>query len=187
MQPAARVRHARPADASAIAKVHVETWRAAYAGLVPEQYLVRMTASGQAFTWRKVLARKRAEEAVFVAEAPPFGQSAPHHVVAFGSCGRQRAGDLLYAGEVYTLYVAQDWQGYGIGRQLLTAMFRWLHESGIPDCVIWVLANNPSRFFYERMGGHRVAEREQVFAGEMLTEAAYGWSDLEAWLAQMRS
>ncbi len=192
MQTSARIRRARSDDATAIAKVHVETWRAAYAGIVPDSYLVRMTESGQAFTWRKLLGRKQAEETVLVVEAPtPERRGAPetsdssHDIVAFGSCGVQRDSTLTYKGEVFTLYVAPDWQAQGIGRQLLGALFRRLYEAGVGNAVIWVLADNPARFFYERMGGQRIAEREQTFAGKALVETAFAWPDLEAWLNQV--
>lgn len=193
MQTSLRIRRARSEDAGAIAKVHVETWRAAYAGIVPDAYLVRMTESGQAFTWRKILARKQAEETVLVVEAPQADKAAgagkggreDRRIVAFGSCGAQRDNALTYRGEVFTLYVAPDWQAQGIGRQLLGALFRRLYEAGLPDAMIWVLAENPARFFYERMGGQRIAEREQTFAGEALAETAYAWPDLETWLNQV--
>lgn len=182
---APRIRRARPEDAPGIARVHVETWHAAYAGLVPDDYLVRMTVSGQTLTWRKVLSRTRTEERVAVAEVPDV--NGVPAIVGFGSFGRQRSSDLLYSGEVFTLYVAPDWQGHGLGRRLLQWMFRGLFERGIPDCVVWVLADNPARFFYERMGGHRVAEREEAFAGQRLSETAYAWPDLEGWLQQSRA
>ena len=37
MTAAITLRPARPGDAAAIAKVHVETWRATYAGIVPDE------------------------------------------------------------------------------------------------------------------------------------------------------
>lgn len=180
-----RIRRAKVADAAAIARIHVETWRAAYAGVVPDDYLVRMTEAGQTLTWRKTLARRQGREAVLVAEAPSPGGAAPQQVVGFGSCGPERGSHLGYDGEVYTLYVAQDWQGHGIGRKLLIGLFRHLYDRGMYSAVIWVLAENPARFFYEHLGGHRVAEREQAFAGEMLAETAYAWTDLETWLGQV--
>jgi hypothetical protein len=51
---------------------------------------------------------------------------------------------------------------------------------GSSSAVIWVLAGNPARFFYERMGGRRVAEREEALWNVVLPEAAYGWDDLKA-------
>lgn len=180
--PDLRVRRARPGDAAAIAQVHVETWQAAYAGLVPDAYLVRMTEAGQTFTWRRSLARSRTDERVLVAERAGAGGRA--ELVGFASYGPHRGRDLPYSGELYTLYVLPDWQSAGIGRRLLQRSLRGLYERGIPDCVVWVLAANPGRFFYERMGGERVAERQEAFAGTDLAQAAYAWPDLEAWLQQ---
>ena len=44
--------------------------------------------------------------------------------------------------------------------------------------MIWVLADNPARFFYERMGGRRVGERDERLWGALLHEIGYGWSSL---------
>ena len=41
------IRRAQAGDAEAIARIHVETWRATYAGLLPDRYLVGMSAQGQ--------------------------------------------------------------------------------------------------------------------------------------------
>jgi ribosomal protein S18 acetylase RimI-like enzyme len=166
------LRRAKPADAAAIARVHVETWRAAYAGLVPDAYLVGMTEAGQTASWRRTLCRGGGN---LVAEA------ADGQVVGFGSCGRSRIGDLPFQGEVYALYVAIDWQGKGLGRRLLGHLFSALRGAGISNAYLWVLAGNPARFFYETMGGTRIAERRESFAGTLLDEIAYGWPDLAKW------
>ena len=52
--------------------------------------------------------------------------------------------------------------------------------------LIWVLALNPSRFFYEVMGGKRVGEREEKLWGTVLTEISYGWGDLAGSLKEGR-
>lgn len=173
-----KIRPARPSDAPAIAKVHVETWRATYAGLVPDAYLVGMSEEGQTFVWRKLLARGAGSESVLVAEAPRGGP-----VVGFGSYGRARPSGLPYGGEIYTLYVAVDWQSQGIGRRLLAGLFGSLVEAEVPGAFLWVLSGNPTRFFYEAMGGSRAATRQESFAGTLLDETAYAWPDLKAWLA----
>jgi ribosomal protein S18 acetylase RimI-like enzyme len=172
------LRPARPGDAAAIAKVHVETWRAAYAGLVPDEYLVSMTESKQALMWNNTIRRAAAPEAVLAAESTdlPGGR-----IVGFGSCGGARG--QSGSGEIFTLYVAPDWQGQGIGRLLLEALFSRLHGSDLNQAVIWVLSGNPARFFYEALGGRRIAERKERFAGVDLAEAGYAWSDLGAWLS----
>jgi ribosomal protein S18 acetylase RimI-like enzyme len=175
------LRPARPADAPGIARVHVETWRNAYAGLVPEAYLVGMTEARQTALWSAVIGRAGGREApreeVLVAETD--GGRAAARIVGFGSCGPSR--DPAFAGEIYTLYVAGDWQGRGVGRALLGGLFERLRRARLKDAVIWVLSGNPSRFFYEAMGGRRVAERREAFAGTQLETTAYAWSDLAVW------
>lgn len=176
----------RPAgldDAGSIARVHVTTWRAAYAGVVPDAYLIGMTEVGQMRFWRRLLGRPRAEETVLLAEVA--GAGGPE-VVGFGSCGRSRPYGLPYGGEVFTLYVMDDWQSRGIGRALIHALFADLVARGLGDAVIWVLSANPARFFYEAVGGSAVAERQESFAGALLDETGYAWPDLESWLAITR-
>lgn len=178
MSRPAILRPARPEDAAGIARVHVETWRSAYAGLVPQTYLVGMTEARQAALWYDAIRRTGTPERVLVTEVE--GPATPK-IVGFGSCGPSR--DPSFAGEIYTLYVAGDWQGQGLGRGLLAGLFETLRSAGLNDAVIWVLSGNPSRFFYEAMGGRHVAERRETFAGAVLETTAYGWSDLAVWLA----
>ena len=173
------IRRAKPSDAPAIAKVGVETWRNAYAGLVPDDHLLRMTEARQAVQWDALVRRARGADAVLVAELQDLSG---RKVVGYGSCGRSRMG--LMTGEVFTLYVSGDWQNRGIGQRLLLGLFKSLVAGGVPDAVIWVLSGNPARFFYEAMGGKCLAERKERFAGTLLDETAYGWLDLHAWLAQ---
>ncbi len=182
-------------DAGPIARVHVATWRAAYAGLVPDTYLVGMTEVGQMRFWRRLLGRPQAEETILVAEIESAASAASAasadnaggpQVVGFGSCGPSRPYGLPYRGEIFTLYVTDDWQGRGIGRALIRALFVDLVARGNSDALIWVLSANPARFFYEAVGGSPVAARKEAFAGAMLDETGYAWPDLESWLAIAR-
>ena len=175
-----KLRPAGLSDAAAIGRVHVTTWRAAYAGLVPEAYLVGMTEIGQMRFWRRLLGRPQVEETILVAEVE---RAEGPEVVGFGSCGPSRPYGLAYRGEVFTLYVADGWQGRGIGRALLRALFADLVARDHRDAVIWVLSGNPSRFFYQAQGGSPVAERQERFAGALLDETGYAWPDLVSWLA----
>ena len=173
------IRRAKPADAAAIAKVGVETWRDAYAGLVPSDHLLRMTEARQAVQWDALVRRARGADTVLVAELQGLSG---RKVVGYGSCGRSRNG--LMTGEVFTLYVSGDWQNRGVGQRLMFGLFKSLVARDLNDSVIWVLSGNPARYFYEAMGGKRLAERKERFAGTVLDETAYGWSDLHAWLAE---
>jgi ribosomal protein S18 acetylase RimI-like enzyme len=166
------LRPAKPTDARAIARVHVETWRTTYPGMVPDRTLIGMTVDSKAAAWRHSLAREDRREIVLVAEVAGEG------IVGFASCGPNRMPSLPFAGEVQTLYVLPDWQNRGIGRKLLQGCFARLGDNGFASAVVWVLADNPARFFYERMGGRRAGERDEHLWGALLHEVAYGWDRL---------
>ena len=50
-----RLRNAKPADARAIARIHVETWRTTYPGMLPDRALIDMNIDGKARSWRNML------------------------------------------------------------------------------------------------------------------------------------
>ncbi len=185
MTVTATIRRAGTADARAIARVHVECWRTAYAGILPDRVMVDMSVDDKASFWRRMVLRAGSRESVLVASVT--GASAARgEVVGFASCGaaeRAAIGPGGFDGELHTLYVLSDWQEQGLGRALLCGGFRALKRSGFNAAFVWVLAQNPSRFFYEAMGGRRVGERVESLWGTELPEIAYGWPDLEAALA----
>lgn len=166
------IRDADPADAKVIASIHVDTWRSSYAGMIPDRVLVGMSATSQQAQWARQLRRRSGGEFALVA------QDSVHGIIGFGSAGPTR-GNAPYQGEVYTLYVHPDCQGQGIGKRLLSGLFDGLRERDLNSAVVWVLAMNPARFFYEAMGGARSAEREEKVWGELLPEFAYGWATLD--------
>jgi len=185
-----RIRRASRHDAAAIGRVHVETWQAAYAGLLPDAMLVAMSDVRQSAWWSQLLKDPAEARGVFVADDRDMG------VVGFGSCGPVRDppeglpegldGRELKVGEVYTLYVEPDFQNLGLGRKLLGALFRQLQADRCDTAVLWMLAENPTRFFYEGLGGERVGERIDTLGGTDVDEIAYAWRDLRAPLIRRR-
>jgi ribosomal protein S18 acetylase RimI-like enzyme len=167
-----RLRPAKVGDARGIARIHVETWRNTYAGILPDRTLVSMTVDGRAAAWRRSLSHIAKTEVVLVAEAASDG------LVGFASAGRNREPVLPFVGEVQTLYVLPDWQNQGIGRKLLEGCFARLGDQGLSSALVWVLSENPARFFYERMGGRRSGERDEHLWGARVHELAYGWKRL---------
>jgi ribosomal protein S18 acetylase RimI-like enzyme len=168
------IRPARPSEAGAIAGLDVETWRETYPGMLPERFLVGLSRRRREIAWREAILIEPGDVLVAV-----DGGGA---VLGFGSCGSNR-GDRSYAGEVFTLYVGPDWQNRGIGRRLLCALFARLVAKGRTSAIIWVLAANPSRFFYARLGGREVSRKRFPVGGALVEAAGYGWRDLPRYLA----
>lgn len=169
---ASLIRTATPADAAGIAAVHVETWRSTYPGILPDRYLVGLSVQEHTKRWRGLLASPAPRgRRTFIAHSNGA-------VIGFASCGPQRTGLQGYVGEFYAVYLLDQRQGQGIGRRMLAAMAQELLGQGVRSALVWVLRDNPSRFFYERLGGTLLAEQPINFAGSRLCELAYGWSDL---------
>ncbi|MGH6982511.1 MAG: GNAT family N-acetyltransferase [Stellaceae bacterium] len=170
-----RVRQAGPEDVEAIARIEVETWRATYAGMLPDRVLVGMSEKRQRGAWQGLVRYRPGD--VMVAEDAEAG------IVGFGNCGSQRDATLPYAGEIFTLYVTPDAQNRGIGKQLTSALFERLIHNDKRSALIWVIRANPSRFFYEHLGGKFILTRRIKVGGEPVDAVAYGWPDLAACVA----
>ena len=48
---------------------------------------------------------------------------------------------------------------------------------------LWVLRDNPSRWFYQRLGGKPAAEAAIQFAGRQVVQTAFVWDPIERLLA----
>ena len=176
---AAMLRAAVPADAPAIARVHVASWRTTYPGLIPDTYLDAMEVSDYASRWAQAIRNPLSPGAVLVVEESG-------EVVGFASCGRHRDGVQPYEGELYAIYLLQEFQGRGHGRALVEASAAALADQGITSMVVWVLRDNAgARRFYERLGGAYLRERPLDFGfGISVKEVSYVWADTLAALVK---
>ncbi len=180
------LRAARPADAVAIGAVHVAAWRSAYPGILPDAYLARLSVARQAAHYDAAI---RGPGGVFVAVASgtdlPTGNTP--RIVGFTTVGRARggviAGRRLGEGEIETLYVLDDWRERGVGRRLLRAAAEHLAGMGCRSAYLWVLRDNPSRWFYQRLGGVQAAEAPINVAGQPVTQTAFVWDPIQRLLA----
>jgi ribosomal protein S18 acetylase RimI-like enzyme len=176
------IRRARPTDAAAIAAVHVAAWRSTYPGILPDAYLARMNVVRQAGHYERAI---RAGVGVHVATASGIDlgpEGGTPRVVGFTTSGptrNQAATELLGQGEIETLYVLDDWRERGIGRRLMRAAAGHLAGIGCASAFLWVLRDNPSRWFYARLGGKAAAESLVEVGGQAVPQTAYVWSPLD--------
>ena len=141
----ATIRPATLADATGIAETHVASWKATYPGIVPREYLDGLKVSGSEELWRGALSAPAAPS-IFVAEREGT-------ICGFAAGGPARQKMTGYAGELYAIYLHPEVCGLGIGAHLFRTVDETLKCSGLAGLYVWVLADIPSRGFYERMGG----------------------------------
>lgn len=182
------IRRARPSDAGAIGGVHAEVWRSTYPGILPDDYLAGLSAWRLGLGYERSILDRREGHAVFVAVAggsdlpSGLGGESGQQVIGFASGGRARRKGLA-DGEVETLYLLEDWRDRGVGRRLMRAMGAHLRVVGCRSAMLWVLKDNPTRWFYERLGGRPAAHEVIRVAGQSLEQMAYLWDPIEALLA----
>ena len=158
-------------DVAAIARVHVDTWRAAYQGIIPQQYLDNLTVQNRAVGWMRLLERITPDAPTLVSEGHD------RRIVGFVTAGPSRSHRRFFQGEITQLYVLPAFHGSGHGRRLFLAASNRLALAGYRGVIVWVVADNPARGFYENLGGTLVAETTRAFAGVPLREVAYGWEE----------
>ncbi|MGA0606055.1 GNAT family N-acetyltransferase [Phenylobacterium sp. VNQ135] len=160
-----------PADAEAMARVHVTSWRETYKGLLPDAYLARMSEPEFARRFRWSLDR---QPGVTLAAADRFGLVG--YASGAPSSRRQHPGE----GEIVVLYLVRAAQNRGVGRRLLTETARALAAQGATSLMISVLRENfAARGFYEHLGGVAEPAREEIGpGGATVHEVAYRWADI---------
>lgn len=163
------IRKATEKDAAGIAKVHVDSWRTTYKGIVPDSFLNRLSYEEREKIWLKGIHTN----GVYVAE------NERGEVVGFATGGKERTGKYqAYDGELYAIYLLETAQGKGLGRKLFEAIVMDLQEKKFHSMLIWALVENPACHFYEKMGGKRVDTAEIEIDGKQLKEIAFGWERL---------
>jgi ribosomal protein S18 acetylase RimI-like enzyme len=164
---------AGPADAEALARVHVRSWRETYRGLLPDGYLARMSEADFTRRFRRALTLPGPNDVTLAAAA----RDGLIGYVQGGPSRARRDGEA----EVQTLYLLRQAQGLGLGKRLLSGAARALAAQGAGSLLIAVLRDNArARGFYEHLGGvAEPATLERGPGGALLHEVAYRWADIE--------
>jgi GNAT superfamily N-acetyltransferase len=178
LRPSASVniRRAVLADLRGMACVHVDGWKTAYRGIVPDEILDHLTVeSDLASGFGSGLKERRPGEEQFVA------LTSADEIVGYAIAGPNRDPNPDFAGELEAIYVLSSHQGRGVGTALVRELAQYLLSMGTTSLIVWVLEQNPYRRFYERLGGFPAGQRmgrPHRLGGGLLSEVGYGWNDI---------
>jgi GNAT superfamily N-acetyltransferase len=170
------IREAVAADAAAIGKVVVDTWRTTYTGIVPQDFLDTLAYEPLAGVWRERITDKTKIWPgwfIYVAEGDD-GQ-----VFGFAGGGPSLSPELPFSSELGFIYLLKSFQRRGTGRQLVKAVAQRLKQLDHRSMVVWVFTANPCRAFYENLGGRVAGEKIVDRYGGHLPETAYGWENID--------
>lgn len=145
-----------PKDREGRAFVHYTAWRETYAGLMPEAILAAHTLE-----CCREAARRGNSSNTFVA----LDRENDDRVVGFATLSHfaRKSVSVPEAGEIAALYVLREYQGLGLGRQLLEHCLAWLPR---PRVALFVLEGSEKAVgFYEHMGfrptGHKITDKQE--------------------------
>ena len=163
-----KLRTATPADAPAIAEIHVATWRAAYRGLMPDDFLAALSVDERTQMWRNALSRPN----------PSRLTVAEFDGVLGGFCvyGPTRDDWAPDVAEIYALNIHPDRWRHGAGRALCEEAYGEAAARGHTSITLWVMAGNASaQRFYERLGyaGDGAARTNSHLIGRAFEELRY--------------
>jgi GNAT superfamily N-acetyltransferase len=167
------LRHASASDVDAIAALHAESWRSAYRGLVPDDFLGPGLDAERLQTWRDRFATAPAAPRLVLLALSAEGLLVGFTCVLAG--GEPGFGPLLD-----NLHVKPAWRGRGLGGRLLHASRVWVREVAPGQPMhLWVIEGNaPARAFYGAQGGVEADRRVNDMAGTDVPALRYVWPAL---------
>ncbi len=170
-----QIRKASYQDAAALAHIQVDSYRNAYAGILPTEFLAHFSYVEQTEDWLNLIESEG--PAVLLVAENEAGELCGY------ALGTATSPNLPGCdGELDALHVRVDLRGQGIGRELVRAMAIQLRQAGCKRMGLWVLTENKSaRGFYERLGG-KVSVERTIMLGEDDTQAgeiSYIWPEIE--------
>ncbi|WP_163529562.1 GNAT family N-acetyltransferase [Halobacillus ihumii] len=170
------VRVARFEDAKDIANIHIQSWKSTYKDLIDERDMSNITLENRVVLWETIL------------RAPVNGQIAyviendQQEVIGFVSGGKERTKNYGYDGEIYAIYLLDEYQRKGYGKKMIAAFVAAMKEAGYQSLLVWVLTRNPSSNFYRVLGAQPVEAEEVTIGQGTYEETAYGWEHINSLL-----
>jgi len=175
-----RIRASSREDYSAIARIHVDSWKTTYKGIISQDYLDSLSITSREPWWKDVIADS--VNIVFVAEVISVPIDGESSVIGFIKGGPNRSAEYAsdYAAELGALYLTEDYRQKGVGTRLVAHLVKELRKRDFNSMLVWVLASNPYRRFYERLGGKYVSSGEILIGESSYEKVSYGWKDLSS-------
>lgn len=138
------IAHATPDDCSHIADIQVRGWRAAYRGIIPDDFLDKLDVEKRIAVWKR-----------FVQEETGTLLVSKLAGVVTGFCHLipSRDADADGTAEIAAIYVDPDHWRSGHGKPLFRAALELAIAQEFRELTLWVIAENSrGRAFYETMG-----------------------------------
>ncbi|HYX37083.1 MAG TPA: GNAT family N-acetyltransferase [Oligoflexus sp.] len=166
------VRPLQPADALAVATLHIQTWLDTYHGLLPDSQLNGLNLERSHANWQRSLSDSTQPKSLQSVGAFREGE-----LLGFASAGQPRE-VWGYDSELWAINVPSRFQKMGVGYVLMKACVQHCLQQNARNMYLYcVIGNDNAMQFYHRFGA---IESERIKVCEGYRERALVWDDLHA-------
>ena len=145
MNDEAVIRKVQQGDATALAYIQTESWKAAFAGILDAETLVKCTNIDRATAmYQRLLDENKGNGYLLSVDGNP-------HCIAFWDAARDV--DFTGKAELICIHSLPDNWHKGYGSQMMDQVLKDIEEAGFSEVVLWVFReNHRARAFYEAKG-----------------------------------
>ena len=157
-------------DIEQVAKILINSWKIAYRDIIDKTFLENLSLEEKI----QKLKEQYKDGGYTIARNKDTNEVVG--VTRFGKRLDELNRFTEYDGEIYALYVKPGLLRKKIGSRLLLHAKERLKEQGNHKMIIWCLKENePSRKFYESMGGILLGEKMRNIGGKDYLLVGYGY------------
>ena len=158
------IRKKEQKDCYDIAHVVTVSWNETYQGIVPNDFLNDLKENEKERALNSYNEFNVNDNHQFVLEIN-------NNIVGFINVGISEDKEYTNCGEIFALYILNDYKGIGYGRKLVEVGIEELKKMGCNKMIIGCLDGNPSNEFYQHIGGEKIKTR--IFEKLNLPETVY--------------
>ena len=166
-------RNASQKDAQSIAKLHAESWRLNYRGLLDDQFLDDEVIENRKQVWSERMNSPDLNQRVILAEVQD-------ELIGFGCLFLND--DTQYGALLDNLHVAKSYSGKGIGSGIIKRLASEIYNAGErKDMYLWVLKGNDGAIrLYKKLGAQqKELEVETEFGNRPVEKYRYYWPNVD--------
>lgn len=165
------IRKATIKDIPGIQKVITIAWNQTYQGIVNDDFLERLTQNEEARIQHNIETWDETDN-ILVLETD-------NNIIGFVRFGNSKDSNYPNTGEIFALYILQEYHKKGLGKQLIKKAVKEFEKLNISKMIIGCLEGNPSNNFYLHLGGKHTSTRLYTKTGRDINENIYYFENIK--------
>jgi L-amino acid N-acyltransferase YncA len=162
------IREIRQQHVFEISKIYVDALKNEYGNFIPDEVLNVLSIEKEAEDCKNRLSNNEKFYFILVAVIDK-------KIVGFIEAGSNTVEPFEYDCEVSEIFVKKEFQGLGIGLQLLVTASIKLKSNGYKQILIYNFHESKSNNFYRNLGPKTIKKIEQNYNGKTLDVDVFGW------------